>query len=168
MHRKPLRLLGLSLFVGLLIAGCATPKFHVPELVENSKVLENGQPSHITVQHVLIGFQGSVKGKDIQRTRAEAELLALDLLKRAESGENFGKLVRDYTDDSPPGIYHLANVGQSADMTSPTPDENVFPRSGMVPAFGDVGFPLRVGEVGLSTYDPERSPYGWHIIKRLR
>lgn len=82
MHRKPLLLLGLSLLFGFLIAGCATQKFHVPELVENSQVLENGEPSHITVQHILIGFQGSLKDKDIRRTRTEAELLALDLLKR--------------------------------------------------------------------------------------
>ncbi len=81
MHRKPLLLLGLSLLFGFLIAGCATQKFHVPELVENSQVLENGEPSHITVQHILIGFQGSLKDKDIRRTRTEAELLALDLLK---------------------------------------------------------------------------------------
>lgn len=37
----------------------------------------------------------------------------------------------------------------------------------MVPAFGDVGFPLKVGEIGVSKYDPQNSPSGWHIIKRL-
>ena len=41
------------------------------------------------------------------------------------------------------------------------------PRSAMVPAFGDVGFNLEVGELGLASYDDEASPFGWHIIKRL-
>lgn len=38
----------------------------------------------------------------------------------------------------------------------------------MVGAFGNVGFPLKVGEVGLAEYDPTESKYGWHIIKRLK
>ena len=33
--------------------------------------------------------------------------------------------------------------------------------------FGDVGFELEVGEIGMADYDPEKSQYGWHIIKRL-
>ena len=41
------------------------------------------------------------------------------------------------------------------------------PRGAMVSAFGDVGFALAVGEVGLATFDAESSPFGWHVIKRL-
>lgn len=41
------------------------------------------------------------------------------------------------------------------------------PRAAMVPAFGDVGFALEVGEVGLAGYDEKASPFGWHVIKRL-
>jgi peptidyl-prolyl cis-trans isomerase B (cyclophilin B) len=42
-----------------------------------------------------------------------------------------------------------------------------FPRDEMVPAFGDVGFALAVGEFGLAPYDQTASPFGWHVIKRL-
>jgi parvulin-like peptidyl-prolyl isomerase len=38
----------------------------------------------------------------------------------------------------------------------------------MVPAFGDAGFPLKVGEIGMASYDSTKSPYGWHIVKRLK
>jgi parvulin-like peptidyl-prolyl isomerase len=38
----------------------------------------------------------------------------------------------------------------------------------MVPAFGDVGFQLDAGQVGMASYDRDKSPYGWHIIKRLK
>lgn len=41
------------------------------------------------------------------------------------------------------------------------------PRAAMVPAFGDVGFGLEVGEVGIAGYDEKTSPFGWHVIKRL-
>lgn len=42
-----------------------------------------------------------------------------------------------------------------------------FPRAALVPAFGDVGFTLAPGEIGLAEYDERRSPFGWHLIKRL-
>jgi parvulin-like peptidyl-prolyl isomerase len=42
-----------------------------------------------------------------------------------------------------------------------------YSRDKMVPAFGNVGFTLQVGEIGIADYDPATSPYGWHIIKRV-
>ena len=41
-------------------------------------------------------------------------------------------------------------------------------RDRMVPAFGNVGFVLAVGEIGIADYDPVASPFGFHIIKRVR
>jgi hypothetical protein len=41
------------------------------------------------------------------------------------------------------------------------------PRAALVPAFGDLGFALRPGEIGLAEHDEQRSPFGWHLIKRL-
>ena len=131
-------------------------------------ILDNGEASHITVQHVLIGFKGSVAGKDISRSKEEAEKLAKEVLAKAVAGEDFDALVETHTDDSPPGIYNMANFQQRADMANTNNDKKVFPRSGMVGAFGNVGFPLKVGEVGLAEYDPAESKYGWHIIKRLK
>ncbi len=32
----------------------------------------------------------------------------------------------------------------------------------------DVSFSLNVNEIGMATYDPAASKYGWHIIKRLK
>jgi parvulin-like peptidyl-prolyl isomerase len=37
----------------------------------------------------------------------------------------------------------------------------------MVQAFGDVGFPLELGGIGMAAFDPVKSKYGWHIIKRV-
>jgi parvulin-like peptidyl-prolyl isomerase len=41
------------------------------------------------------------------------------------------------------------------------------PRAAMVPAFGDIGFALEPGEVGLAAYHDDASPFGWHVIRRI-
>ena len=40
-------------------------------------------------------------------------------------------------------------------------------RGQMVPAFGNVGFKLKLGEIGVADYDAKTSPYGYHVIKRV-
>ena len=119
------------------------------------------KPQHVQVQHILIGFAGSVPGKPITRTKEEAKKLAYEILDRARAGENFDQLVKQYTDDSPPGIYGMSEVG-----VPPGPGE--FPRDGMVAAFGNVGFNISPGNIGIADWDPASSPYGWHVIKRLK
>jgi parvulin-like peptidyl-prolyl isomerase len=118
-------------------------------------------PQHVQVQHILIGFSGSVPGKDIRRSKEEARKLAYEILERARKGEDFGALVRQYTDDSPPGIYGMSGVGVP-------PGPNEMPRDRMVPAFGNVGFSISPGNIGIADFDPQASPYGWHVIKRLQ
>jgi hypothetical protein len=118
---------------------------------------------HIEVQHVLIGFVSSVPQKNITRSRAEAETLANDILKRARAGEDFGQLVQKYTDDAYPGIYHLADRGVQVDQAG-----GEIARDGFVKGFSDAAFSLKQGDVGIATYNPKDSPFGWHIIKRLR
>src|SRR5206468_3328603 len=110
-----------------------------------------------------VGFQGRAPAKAAARTQDEAKKLAYDLLAKAKAGEDFNKLVADNTDDSPPGIYSMANNGVNPDQAA-----GEYPRGGMVPAFGNVGFALQVGQIGISDYDPATSPYGWHIIKRVK
>ena len=140
---------------------------NVPVQTEPTKKT-SGQDEHITVQHILIGFKdavgfqrgGSVPPKAATRTQEDARKLAYELLDRVKAGEDFGKLVKEYSDDGGAGIYAMANAGV-------TPFEGESARDGMVPAFGDVGFTLKIGEVGISDYDQAKSPYGYHIIKRI-
>jgi hypothetical protein len=129
---------------------------------------DNGQPAYITVQHCLISFNGSASSKPNTRTRDDARALAEKLLQKAKDGADFDKLVEENTDDSPPGIYTMANDGFPGNMAPSEAIKKVFARGGMVKAFGNVGFPLEVGEIGMAGHDPEESPFGWHIIKRLK
>ena len=126
------------------------------------KKTSDAEPEYITVQHCLIGFKGSLPGKKIPRSKDEARELATQLLEQLKAGANFDEIIVKHTDDSPPGIYKMANRG-----IEPKLGKNIFSRDKMVPAFGDTGFPLQVGEYGLAEYDPRKSPYGWHIVKRI-
>jgi len=118
-------------------------------------------PQRVQVQHILIGFTGSVPGKVISRSKEEARKLAYELLERARKGEDFNELVAKYTDDSPPGIYGMCEKGLP-------PAAGEYPRDGMVAAFGNVGFNISPGNIGIADFDPTTSPFGWHIIKRLK
>ena len=114
------------------------------------------------MQHVLVSFTGKLPGKSIRRSEEEARRLALEILERAGSGEDFDALVKEYTDDSHPGIYSMANRGVDPQ------EENEYRREDMVPGFGDVAFGLAPGGFGLCEFDAMKSPLGFHIIKRLQ
>jgi hypothetical protein len=120
------------------------------------------EPDHIKVQHILIGFTGSVPGKTITRTVEEAKKLAYSLVDSAKAGVSYDDLVARHTDDAAPGIYGMSNRGA---VSAGPPKE--YPRDNMVPAFGNVGFKLKVGEIGVADYDTKTSPYGFHVIKRV-
>ncbi|HEX5054181.1 MAG TPA: peptidylprolyl isomerase [Planctomycetota bacterium] len=113
------------------------------------------KPEHsddaISVQHVLIAFQGSGV-PSATRSKEEAKALAEKVYAEAIGGANFDELVKKYTNDSAPGIYPMTKAS----------------RRGMVKGFGDVGWRLKVGEIGVAPFDANASPYGWHIIKRLK
>jgi len=122
----------------------------------------NDEPDVVVVQHILIGFKKTVRGKEIDRTKKEARTLAEELLERSKSLDDneFDALVEEYTDDRYPGIYRLTNRGVPLQSKSYTRDD-------MVGNFGRVAFRLEVGEVGMATYHPGNSPFGWHIIRRI-
>jgi parvulin-like peptidyl-prolyl isomerase len=119
------------------------------------------EPDHIRVQHLLIAFKGTLPKAGLTRTREEAKTLAYELYEKVRKGEDFGPLIKQYTDDSYPGIYAMANFGK------PLKGTDEFARNRMVAAFGDTGFPLKVGEYGIADFDPKKSPFGWHIVKRI-
>jgi parvulin-like peptidyl-prolyl isomerase len=132
-------------------------------LLWSSSWAQAEEPQHITVQHILISFKGAVPDPKVTRTKQEAEALAKELFERAKKGEDFDALVKGYTDDQYPGIYNMSNFNVTPDSKKPE-----YSRSQMVKAFGDVGFSLKVGDIGMAVFNPETSKYGWHIIKRLK
>jgi hypothetical protein len=107
----------------------------------------------IEIQHILISFKGAPRmPPTVTRTKEEAKVLAEKVYAEVIGGANFDEMVKKYTNDSPPGIYPLDQMS----------------RKGMVKSFGDVGWRLKVGEIGVAPWDAQASPFGWHIIKRLK
>ena len=121
---------------------------------------ERKEPEHIKVQHILISFVGRLRGNTVTRSAEEAKDLAYQLYERALAEEDFEALIEEFSDDPGEGVYSMANHG-----VRPGPGE--YQRSGMVPAFGDVGFPMEIGEIGIADFDGRKSPHGWHIVKRI-
>lgn len=118
------------------------------------------KPEHdatrVEVAHILIAFRGAARSTQT-RSQEEAEALTAELLSRALEGADFDALVAEYSNDPGPGPYMMQTDGSAG-----------FPRSQMAKAFGDVGWRLGVGEIGVAGYHPRDSVFGWHIIKRLQ
>jgi parvulin-like peptidyl-prolyl isomerase len=146
----------------LLFSSCQKSTDEAVEPEMSAEPEKKVEPERITVQHILIAFQGTIPVEEVTRTQEEALTLAQEILERARSGEDFDSLVKEFTDDQHPGIYKMSNTD-----VPPKEEEMEYSRTRMVKAFGDVSFSLAVGEIGLAEYDPETSKYGWHIIKRL-
>jgi hypothetical protein len=159
------------LLAGLMAAGCSgrdvnesDPSGGGGEAAASEPA--NVEPAYITVDHILIGVTHP-KLKGVDRTAQDARRLAYELKMRIESGEDWFALKAEFSDDQGRdgkggGPYAMANNGHD-------------PRNGdearrkqMVPAFGDVGFSLEVGEIAIADYDPRASKYGYHIIKRVK
>jgi len=117
-------------------------------------------PDRVVVQHILVSFAGKLPGKPLKRRQAEAAARAAEVLARAQKGDDFDALVKEYTDDQYPGRYTMVNNGR-------TPAAGEYGRDQMVAGFGDASFVLAVGGIGMCVYDNVRSPFGWHIIKRI-
>jgi len=124
--------------------------------------LENGEAKRIELQHILISFAGTRTAAT--RTQAEAQLLAAEVLGEAQSGQSFSELMKKYSDDTGSGQYALRNNGVQSDPSI----SNEYARGQMVPAFGNTGFKLDVGEIDMANFSKKDSPFGWHIIKRVR
>lgn len=111
----------------------------------------------ISVQHLVVMHAGSMRGKSsVKRTREQARQRAEVALRRVRAGEDFGTIVRQFTDEplrgARPGGFEETGVL-----------ENI--RGGVTVArFENVAFFLAVGEVS----DVVETEFGFHLIKRLR
>ena len=123
--------------------------------LESKDILDRpAEAGPIPVQHVLIGWKDAPMAKRSadprakDRTKEQADKLATDILAKAKAGEDFTKLMKDFSED--PGS---KDTGKSYDVAPDAP---------YVDSFKKLSLRLHEGEVGLV-----KSPFGWHIIKRV-
>jgi hypothetical protein len=164
----PLCVLSLSFAIGACTREADEPKPAAPNVAKPpgsepapaaAEPARQVPPQRVKIHHVLISFAG--RGTAATRTQAEAEKLAADVAAQAEAGGDFKALMKQYSDDTGGGVYTMFDGPPQQKRATE------YLRNEMVPAFGDVGFTLDVGEIGVAPFDPKKSPYGWHIIQRI-
>lgn len=107
-------------------------------------------PSEIAARHILIAYQGAQRADPaITRTRQEAQALAEQVVREVREGKDWEALWQQHSNE--PG-------------GRPGGDLGVFGRGQMVPGFEQAAFGLAVGE----TSDVVETPFGFHVIQRLR
>ena len=148
---KALRLPTVFL-VAALAAACSDPPDDTPIGRDFAATMSKPeqQVAQVKVQHVLVAFVGAKRGSESKRNYEEARAKAEQLLLQARGGADFAALVKE-SDDDAPGIYTL------------TQDS----RDDYARHFSDVAFRLAVGEVGVTPFHGSKSPFGFHVIKRL-
>jgi peptidyl-prolyl cis-trans isomerase C len=111
------------------------------------------QPEMVHVSHILLASVDLQTQSPLPEDKKQAKRkLADDLLKRARAGEDFAKLVREYSEDS-------ASLPKNGEYTFPRASAD--PRRAMVPEFETAAFALGSNEVS----DVVTTQYGYHIIK---
>ena len=131
------------------------PLAHMRDFIAEFQAKPEHTDNVVEVQHLLVSFDGKAGGAT--RNRDQAEGLAAELYAKIVGGGDFNALVKEHTDDAYPGEYTMSLDGSTG-----------YRRTEMVQAFGDCGWRLQVGEVGIAPYDPAKSKFGWHIVKRIR
>jgi peptidyl-prolyl cis-trans isomerase D len=82
-----------------------------------------------------------------KQTEAEIKDKALEILKRAQQGEDFSELAKKYSQDT-------SSASEGGDL-------GYFRKGQMVEPFEELAFSLEKGELG----GPVRTQFGWHVIK---
>jgi len=101
------------------------------------------EQSQVRARHILF----SVPPDASKEAEAEVKDKALEILKRAQHGEDFSELAKKYSQDT-------SNASKGGDL-------GYFKKDHMVKPFEELAFSLKKGEVG----GPVRTQFGWHVIK---
>jgi peptidyl-prolyl cis-trans isomerase C len=105
------------------------------------------QAEQIRAAHILIATKDKATNADLTDVqKKEKKKLAEKVLARARTGEDFAKLVKEFSDD--PGSKDAGG-------------EYTFPRGQMVPEFEAAAFSMKTNQIS----DLVATEYGFHIIK---
>jgi hypothetical protein len=126
------------------------PKIQSNDILARDAVTKQSKVKHILIswKDLAANFNGEIDARAANRTRAEADELAVKLLERVRAGEEIEPLMAEFSED--PGSNQ---TGEAYEVT---------PQAQLVFEFRRMGLRLQVGEVGLVM-----TQFGWHIMKRV-
>jgi parvulin-like peptidyl-prolyl isomerase len=127
-----------------------------PDPLESADILARPpEPGTVQVQNVLIGWKdspaaraGKADKRALERTKADADKLAKDVLDKLRANGDIVKLIKEYSED--PMSKDNAHI---FDISADTP---------IVEPFKNLALRLKMNEVGVV-----KSPFGWHVMKRV-
>lgn len=145
--------LGLPGCVVTTIEGPGEPPRVAPAPTRPAPVVEAkpnpNEPESVVARHVLVAYSGAMRAAPtVTRSKEEARTRADEALVRARAGEDFEKLVSEFSDE--PGAAERGG------------DLGRFKRNMMVKPFADAAFKLGPGELS----DVVETPFGFHVIQR--
>jgi parvulin-like peptidyl-prolyl isomerase len=124
-----------------------------PDPLESTDILHREpKPGSAYVNHLLVGWKDNAQSPDAKaasRTKAEADQIVKDVLAKANSGGDFGKLISEFSGepDAKTGVQEATQI----DAKTPILDQ-----------FRDLAIRLNVGEAGAV-----KLPIGWLVMKRV-
>ena len=127
-----------------------------PDPLESADILKREpEAGPVQTQHVLIAWkdvpmarQRPVDKRAAERTKADADKLAKEVLDKVRNKGDMAKLMKEYSED--PGS---KDSGRIYDVSRDTP---------FVEPYKNLALRLKLNEAGLV-----KSPFGWHVIKRV-
>jgi peptidyl-prolyl cis-trans isomerase C len=138
-----------------ILAGMAMAQINKDATISQADVTKyyeehKAEYEEVHARHILIRMQGSplpLKPGEKDLTEAEALAKVQELKKKIQGGSDFAAVAQQESDDTGSG----ANGG----------DLGTFHKGQMVPAFEQVAFGLKPGELS----EPVKTQFGYHLIK---
>lgn len=113
------------------------------------------EPEVLRASHILISTRDSITGKPLApELKLHKKQLADKVAARAKAGEDFAKLVRDFSNDT-------ASKDRAGEYTFARARDN--PNGAMAPEFEAAAFSMKVNQIS----DVVETLYGYHVIKLL-
>jgi parvulin-like peptidyl-prolyl isomerase len=127
-----------------------------PDPLESADILARpAETGTVHIQHILVSWKESPAGRAgrgdpraMTRTKEDADKLAKELLAKVKAKGNMANLMKEFSED--PGSKDTAKAYE------------VGPTTQMVEPFKNLALRLKLDEAGLA-----KSPYGWHVMKRV-
>ncbi|MFT3692755.1 MAG: peptidylprolyl isomerase [Kofleriaceae bacterium] len=118
--------------------------------LESKDILDRKPDDSATMQRVLIGWKEVNRTNDPRakdRTKEQADKIASDVLAKAKAGEDFTKLMKDFSEDP-----NSKDTGKTFDVMAGGPSD----------PSKKLALRLKDGEIGMV-----KTQAGWQIIKRM-
>lgn len=113
------------------------------------------EPEHLRASHVLISTRDSIAGKPVSsELKLQKRRLAESIVTRAKAGEDFAKLVREFSNDA-------SSKERGGEYTFARAKDD--PGRAMAPEFEAAAFSMKVNQVS----DVVETGFGYHVIKLL-